>query len=87
VCGLKLEPAVNICVLAVYRAPSGNFISFLSGLDIISSLYKAESKFIICGDINIDYLTENEKESSLILCFCPTIYHHQSPEPILYDNR
>jgi hypothetical protein len=64
-CALKLEPVVNICVLAVYRAPSGNFISFLSGLDnIISSLYKAESKFIICGDTNIDYLKDSEKKAA-----------------------
>jgi hypothetical protein len=34
VCALKLESVfLNICVLAVYRAPGGNFSSFLSRLD------------------------------------------------------
>jgi hypothetical protein len=34
VCALKLVSTVlNICVLAVYRAPCDNFTSFLSGLD------------------------------------------------------
>jgi exonuclease III len=67
VCALKLEPTVlNICVLAVYRAPCGNFISFLSGLDsVINSLHKAEWKLIICGDINIDYATDSKKKRQL----------------------
>jgi exonuclease III len=63
---LKLEFTVNIYILAVYRAPSGKLIPFLNGLDkTINSLYKAESKFIICGDINIDYLTDNDKRKQL----------------------
>jgi hypothetical protein len=55
VCGLNLESTVlNICVLAANRAPRGNYISFHSGLSSITrSFYKAELKFIICGDINI----------------------------------
>jgi exonuclease III len=52
--------------MAVYRAPSGNFISFLSGVDnIIRLLYKAKSKFIICGDINIDYSLDSDKKRQL----------------------
>jgi hypothetical protein len=36
---------------------------FLIGLDsIIKSLYKVELKFIICGDINIDYHTNSDQE-------------------------
>jgi endonuclease/exonuclease/phosphatase family metal-dependent hydrolase len=66
VCALRLEPAVNICVMAVYRAPCGNFTSFISGVDnIIRLLYKAKSKFIICGDINIDYSIGSDKKRQL----------------------
>jgi hypothetical protein len=66
VCSVRLEPTGNICVMAVYRAPSGNFISFLSGVDnIIRLLYKAKSKFIICGDINIDYSMDSDKKRQL----------------------
>jgi hypothetical protein len=47
----------------VYRAPAGKFNLFLDGLDsIIKSLYKVGLKLIICGDINIDYLTDNERK-------------------------
>jgi hypothetical protein len=60
---MKLElTAPNIYVITVYRASCGNFNSFLTGLDsIIKSLYKAELKLIICGDMDIDYLTDNER--------------------------
>jgi hypothetical protein len=59
---LELElTALNIYVVTVYRARCGN--SFLNGLDsIIKSPYKVELKRIICGDINIDHLTDNERK-------------------------
>jgi hypothetical protein len=60
---LKLGFIVNSCVLAVYRAPCHNFISFLSGLDsVINSIFKAELKFIICGDMNIDYSMDRDNK-------------------------
>jgi hypothetical protein len=74
-CALKLElTALNIYVVTVYRAPRGNFNSFINGLDsIIKSLHKVELQLIICGDINIDSLTDNERKNSLKLCYCPII--------------
>jgi exonuclease III len=62
-CAIKLElTALNIYVVTVYRAPCGNFNLFLTGLDsTIKSHYKVELKLIICGDINIDYRTDNER--------------------------
>ena len=38
---------------------------FLNRLDdIIKTLYKIDLQFIICGDINIDYLTDNDKKKT-----------------------
>ena len=52
--------------MAVYRAPTGNFNLFLNRLDdIINTLYKADLKLIVCGDINIDCLTDNDKKRQL----------------------
>jgi exonuclease III len=52
--------------MAVYRAPSGNFNLFLKRLDDIhKSFYRVDSKLILCGDINVDYLTEDEKKRQL----------------------
>jgi hypothetical protein len=64
---LKLKSTFySVCIIAVYRAPTGNFNLFLNRLDdIIRSLYKANLHLIICGDINIDYLTDNDKKRQL----------------------
>jgi hypothetical protein len=44
-CAVKLPFASgNICTLAIYRTPSGNFLHFLNGLDaILKSLYNTHS--------------------------------------------
>ena len=64
---LKLSfGSLNICVLTLYRAPSGNFGSFLLKFDtILQSLYTPKLHFIICGDINISYLNESENKNQL----------------------
>jgi hypothetical protein len=52
--------------MTVYRAPSGNFNLFLKRLDnILKSVYRIGSKLILCGDINVDYHTEDEKKRQL----------------------
>jgi hypothetical protein len=52
--------------MVVYRAPTGNFNLFLNRLDdSIKSIYRADSNLILCGDINIDYLTENDRKRQL----------------------
>jgi len=53
----------NLFILTVYRAPAGNFNLFLKRVDdILKSLYSADLKIIICGDININYLTEGDRK-------------------------
>jgi exonuclease III len=34
--------------------------------EVLKSLYKIKTKFIICGDFNIDYLTDNYKKVNII---------------------
>ena len=54
-----------ICVITIYRAPSGNFNLFINKLDtILRHLYNPALEFIICGDVNIDYLQNTEKKKS-----------------------
>ena len=73
VCVLKLKSAFfNTCIMTVYRAPTGNFNLFLNRLDdIINTLYKADLKLIICGDINTDCLTDNDKKRQLDAVLLP----------------
>ena len=52
--------------MVVYRVPTGNFNLFLNRLDdLIKSIYKTNLNLILCGDINIDYPTENDRKRQL----------------------
>ena len=57
--------SANICILSIYRAPSGNFALFLDKLEVILNLlHRNNTQLIICGDLNINYLFENNKKNS-----------------------
>jgi len=73
ICALKLSfDTLNIYVLTLYRAPSGNVSSFLLKLDtVLQSLYTPMSHFIICGDININYLKESEDKPTWTTFYYP----------------
>jgi exonuclease III len=57
-CAIKLQfPFGNIYILAIYRAPTGDFSYFLIGLEaIFKSSCNMNSELIICGDFNVNYL-------------------------------
>jgi len=62
---LKLNKK-NVIIFCVYRAPSRDFDYFLHKLDyILNSLHTYKPEFIICGDININYLGTNNKKKQL----------------------
>jgi hypothetical protein len=72
VCVLKLKSTFfDACIMAINRAPTGNFNLFLDRLDdIIKAHYKGDLKLIVCGDMNTDYLTDIMiREVNLIRCF------------------
>jgi exonuclease III len=55
----------KVIIICIYGAPCGNFEYFFNKLEIIlNSLYKHNTEFIICGDININYLEPNKKNQS-----------------------
>jgi exonuclease III len=57
---------INTYVLTVYRAPSGNFDHFLNKLDtILKTLLHPNFEYIICGDFNINYRTDNPNKKLL----------------------
>jgi len=56
----------KVIILCIYRAPCGNNECFLNKLEtILNSLHKHNSEFIICGNININYLESNNKKNQL----------------------
>ena len=47
-------------------SPSGNFTIFLKNLDsILNTWYSNKIEFVICGDININYLEKWKKRQQL----------------------
>jgi exonuclease III len=67
ICAVKLIiNSLNMFIIAIYRAPSRNLKYFLQQLDNnLQSLSTPASHIIICGDLNITYLVENEQKKQL----------------------
>jgi exonuclease III len=67
ICMLNLKTtSFSSHIMAVYRASTGNFNLFLNRLDdSIKSIYRVNLSRISCGDINIAYLTENDRKRQL----------------------
>jgi exonuclease III len=65
-CAIKLNlNSTHIYIITTYRAPSGNFNFFMNNLDaILRKLYNPALEFIICGDINIDFLKNTDKKTN-----------------------
>ena len=67
VCAIKIYLNTKCaCIIAIYRAPTGNFELFISKSDtILRKLYTATTEYIICGDININYLVDSDRKVQL----------------------
>jgi exonuclease III len=66
-CAIKVMlTSITMTILAVYRSPSGNFSNFLRRLDnILDMLHNNRAEFIICGDVNINYLENCDRRKKL----------------------
>jgi len=52
--------------LAIYRSPKGDFTKFLKQLDLIlQKLYNNKYNITICGEVNVNYLRNNNRRSQL----------------------
>ena len=55
-----------IIIICVYRAESGSFCKFLRLLDrTLNFLNKPNTEFLICGEINVDYLCNNDEKQQV----------------------
>jgi len=66
-CAIKLNlHKINIVIISIYRSPSGNYSYFLKKLEsFFKSLYTLRTEYIICGDINVNYLHSNSRQQQL----------------------
>ena len=67
ICSIQIESVTNQqIILCVYRSPSGNFHRFLNLSEImLMSLYRPKIEFVICGVVNIDYLSGSYRKQQL----------------------
>ena len=69
ICAIQRDSMINqiiIIIICVYRAPSGSFFKFLNSVEVmLSSLHRPKTEFIICGDVNVDYLCDDIRKQQL----------------------
>jgi exonuclease III len=61
VCAVKLcIMSATYCIIAIYRSPTGKVPYFISALDLVlRKLYSRTINLILCGDFNINHLSNN----------------------------
>ena len=69
ICAIKIHTHKTSCaivIVTVYRSPTGGVTYFLNTLETaIDQLYNNTANIIICGDFNINYLSDNKKKQKL----------------------
>ena len=67
ICAVKIHTnSLTMCIITIYRAPSGNFTYFLQRLDnVLKFLNTPSTRPIICGDLNINCLVESDQKRLL----------------------
>ena len=49
--------------MTFYKSPSGHFTNFLNQLDLILEKIYSKKYIIICGDVNVNYLVDNNRNT------------------------
>jgi hypothetical protein len=64
ICAVQLETnAPNSIILSLHRSPHADFNQLIKRLNAtLKYLYNSKSEFVILGDINIDYLSEDNRK-------------------------
>jgi hypothetical protein len=75
VCAIHLHVVyVKLCILAIYISPLGNFDTFLTNFDLIlHKFFNFKFNFIMCGDINVNYLAEHYEKINSTIFYSPLI--------------
>jgi len=67
ICAITIHtPSGTIVVVTAYRSPTGDVTHFLNTLETaIDQLYNNTTNIILCGDFNINYLSDNKKKTDI----------------------
>jgi exonuclease III len=71
ICAVQIDLGnYYVIVVCIYRSQSGNFYNFLNQLDLtLKHLYKPRTEFIICDDLNVNFLIDTDFKLQLSLLF------------------
>ena len=60
-CAVQINVSdAHFIVIRIYRSPAGNFNQFINFLDAaLKHLYKPIMEFLLCGDLNVNYLNDS----------------------------
>jgi hypothetical protein len=67
ICAVKLHfSSHTVAIVSVFRSPAGRFSYFPNNFEIaLNHIYDNSIDIILCGDFNINYLTENHNKQLL----------------------
>jgi len=67
ICGIELElQFYKLCIMTIYRSPTGDFQYFINTLKkILSKIHNNSNDIILCGDFNINYHINSSLKLSL----------------------
>jgi hypothetical protein len=67
VCAVKLcFMSITYCIISIYRSPTGKIQHIINALDtVLNKLYSTSTNLILCGDLNINYLSNNNSKTQL----------------------
>jgi hypothetical protein len=70
-CAIKIYLNTRkVCIITIYRAPSGSFDAFITKLyAILKKLFTVTVALIICGDLNINYLVDSNRKNQIEALF------------------
>jgi hypothetical protein len=67
ICAVKLHVlSRTIIIITVYRSPTGNIAYYLNNLEAaLNRVYNNTDDIILCGDFNINFLSDNQNKQAL----------------------
>jgi hypothetical protein len=88
-CAILLTTSLyQMFILSVSRTPSGNFSYFLNKLEAtLNFLYQKNTSLILCGDSNVNYLTDKNKKNHLDTLLATFNLTHTVTFPTMLQNN
>ena len=82
-----LKCGAALYIVTVYRTPNGNMKIFIDKMyELMYYIYKTNSYYIVCGDMNINFLAHSSESKDVINLFNEFDMHNHISEPTRITN-